>query len=464
MTDPDSAGWDQPGDDGVLDDSDTLASDDMTRDRLDAGIDPPEQYSVAEGWGNTESEARQGESLEQQLTEEEPEQSSRAPASHAAAPEAGQLIADGPGGASPGTAAELPGAVPDGERDAEQGAMHIHNTHTRNGSPEMTHTTTRRRAASTRLAPSGRQFTISHGAQHATIVEVGGGLRRYRVEQRDLLDGYVRTERCTGARGLPLIPWPNRIQDGSYTFDGVNYQVPLTEPDNHNAIHGFLRWRNWTCRLSSGNRVVMGTVLHPQMGYPFALDVSVDYRLDDDGLSVRTTATNIGDQPCPYGTGQHPYLSLGTDLIDPCELRLDAGQWLPTDDRGLPTGHATVAGSDRDFRRGRQIGAQDIDSTFTDLARDENGRAWVLLLAPDGAGLRLWVDQAYPFIEIYTAHTQPDPHRRTGLGVEPMTCAPNAFASGDGLIRLEPGESTGATWGLRTTWPMNHASFAPTDM
>jgi len=48
--------------------------------------------------------------------------------------------------------------------------------------------------------------------------------------------------------GLPLIPWPNRIQDGAYRFDGVEYQVPLTEPENHNAIHGFLRWRNWTCR------------------------------------------------------------------------------------------------------------------------------------------------------------------------------------------------------------------------
>ncbi len=302
---------------------------------------------------------------------------------------------------------------------------------------------------SARLAPSGRQFTISHGEQHATIVEVGGGLRRYRIGERDLLDGYTRAERCTGARGLPLIPWPNRIQDGAYTFDGVDYQVPLTEPENHNAIHGFLRWRNWTCLRQDADAVVMGIVLHPQMGYPFTLDVSVEYRLDQDGLTVRTTATNIGEQPCPYGTGQHPYLSAGTDLIDPCELHLDAGQWLPTDERGLPTGRAAVAGSGYDFRSGRQIGAQDIDYTFTDLVRDKDGRAWVRLTAPDGTGLALWADAAYPFIEIYTAHTQPEPHRRTGLGVEPMTCAPNAFRSGDGLIRLEPGESTSASWGLR---------------
>ena len=157
--------------------------------------------------------------------------------------------------------------------------------------------------------PSGQQFPISYDEQHATVVEVGGGLRHYDVAGRELLDGYAVDERCTGARGLPLIPWPNRIQDGAYTFDGIDYQVPLTEPEAHNAIHGFLRWRNWTCHQHTESQVVMGTVLHPQMGYPFTIDVRVDYELTQAGLTVRTTATNIGVQDCPYGTGQHPYLS-----------------------------------------------------------------------------------------------------------------------------------------------------------
>lgn len=300
-----------------------------------------------------------------------------------------------------------------------------------------------------RVAPSGAQFEISHGEHRATVVEVGGGLRRYRVGGRDLLDGYAREQRCTGARGLPLIPWPNRIQDGAYRFDGVDHQLPLTEPEKRNAIHGLLRWRNWAPRLHTGTQVVMGIVLHPQMGYPFTLDVSVDYHLGDDGLTVRTTATNLGDRPCPYGSGQHPYLSVGTDLIDPCRLQLGAARWLPTDERGLPGNHAAVEGSDYDFRTERQIGGLDIDYTFTALTRDDAGLAWVYLAAPNGDRVALWADQAYPFIQIYTAHTQPAPHRRHGLGVEPMTCAPNGFRTGDGLIRLAPGESSVATWGLR---------------
>ena len=303
------------------------------------------------------------------------------------------------------------------------------------------------------LAPSGDQFQLLCGRQQATVVEVGGGLRRYRIDGHDLLDGYARRDRCTGARGLPLIPWPNRLRDGAYTFNGENHQVPLTEPDKHNAIHGFLRWRNWTCRHAGSDRVVMGTVLRPMMGYPFTLDVEVDYHLDESGLTVTTRARNIGEQTAPYGAGQHPYLQIGTDRIDPGELRLDADIYIPTDDRGLPTGTAKVAGSEYDFRAGRRIGDQDVDLTFTGLHRDGDGRAWVRLTGPDGRRISVWVDEKYPFVEIYTSHTQPAPHFRTGLGVEPMTCAPNAFRSGNGLIRLSPGESVETSWGITGSLP-----------
>ncbi len=89
-----------------------------------------------------------------------------------------------------------------------------------------------------------------------------------------------------------------------------------------------------------------------------------------------------------------------------------------------------------------------IDYTFTDLARDSDGLAWVHLSAANHGSVALWVDESYPYIEIYTAHTQPAPHWRTGLGVEPMTCPPNAFRSGEGLIRLTPGQAHTASWGI----------------
>lgn len=297
--------------------------------------------------------------------------------------------------------------------------------------------------------PSGEQFEIRLGDQHATVVEVGGGLRTYEVGGRPVLDPFPLEAMCDGAHGSPLIPWPNRLADGTYRFDGEEHQVALTEPGKHNAIHGFMRWRPWQAVERGDARVVMGARLYPLMGYPFTLELRVAYSLGTNGLTVATTATNLGAQACPYGVGQHPYLSPGSGLIDDCTLTLDAATRILTDnDRQLPSGTEGVEGTAFDFRAGRRLGDQKIDFAFTDLARDADGRAWTRLAAPDGTGAELWVDEHYPIIEIYTGDTLSPPRRRLGMGTEPMSCPPNAFSTGEGVIRLEPGESMTTTWGV----------------
>ncbi len=302
------------------------------------------------------------------------------------------------------------------------------------------------------IAPSGEQFEIRSGDQRATIVEVGGGVREYEVGARHVLDPYAVDAMCDGAHGAVLAPWPNRLADGRYRFDGADYQVALTEPDKVNAIHGFLRWRSWRAAEHTQHRVVMGTRLYPMMGYPFCLDVSVAYELGDAGLVVATTATNLGDTPCPYGCGQHPYLSPGTGMIDACTLELDARTRILTDNkRQLPTGREPVAGTPFDFSAGKRLADQKLDFAFTDLARDDSGRAWVRLSAPDGHRVELWVDEHYPILELYTGDTLEPERRRRGLGTEPMTCPPNAFQSGDGLVGLEAGQALTTTWGIRLT-------------
>lgn len=275
-------------------------------------------------------------------------------------------------------------------------------------------------------------------------------MREYLVGKRHVLDPYSVDAMCDGAHGAPLVPWPNRLADGSYQFDGAEHQVALTEPDKHNAIHGFGRWRSWQAFERQASRVVMGLVIHPMTGYPFTLDVRIAYELGDDGLSVATTATNIGERACPYGIGQHPYLSPGQGRIDDCTLVLDASTRILTDNpRQLPTGQEAVEGTDYDFRAGRRLGDQRIDAPFTDLARDSDGRAWARLVSPDGSSAGLWVDSHYPIIEIYTGDTLSPPRQRLGLGTEPMSCPPNAFASGESLIRLEPEQAVTTKWGVR---------------
>ena len=86
-------------------------------------------------------------------------------------------------------------------------------------------------------SPSGEQFEIAFAEHRAVAVEVGGGLRTYTVDGEDLIDGYGADEMATGGRGQVLIPWPNRLQDGSYEFDGRLHQLPLNEKEHSNAIH-----------------------------------------------------------------------------------------------------------------------------------------------------------------------------------------------------------------------------------
>lgn len=299
------------------------------------------------------------------------------------------------------------------------------------------------------VAPaSGRQHVLVHGDQHAVVVEVGGGLRSYRVGDRELLDGYAESEAATAARGQLLIPWPNRLRDGRYTWDGVEHQLALSEPEKSNAIHGLLRWVSWTTAAQTTRSVELLCRLHPAPGYPFLLDVTVTYRLEDDGLEVTTTARNGGSSALPYAVGQHPYL-LAAEGVDGCTLQLDAATFVDTDKRGLPVARSDVAGSTFDFRSMRRIGDVELDHAFTDLARDSDGRAWLRLTTAKDATTVVWVDESYRYIELFTGDTLPDPaRRRRALGVEPMTAPPNAFGDGTDVRRLEPGESTTSRWGM----------------
>lgn len=300
------------------------------------------------------------------------------------------------------------------------------------------------------VVPSGEQFALAHGEQRATIVEVGGGVREYVVGDRSVLDPYPLDASCDGAHGAPLIPWPNRLADGRYSFDGVDYQLALTEPEKHNAIHGLLRWRNWAAADHETDRVTVRTLLHPLPGWPSALDVSVGYSLSEAGLAVETRATNVGDRPCPFGAGQHPYLSAGGGLVDDCTLQLRAATRIVTDpDRGMPVGSEPVGGTSFDFGTRRRLGDLHVDHAFTDLERDDDGLARVALGRPDGATVELWADPAYSVIQLYTGDTLAPPRRRLALAAEPMTCPPNALQSGEGIVRLQPGEAHVSHWGVR---------------
>ncbi len=301
------------------------------------------------------------------------------------------------------------------------------------------------------IPPSGEQFELAFGGQRAVVVEVGGGLRSYSVDGRDVLDGYAADEMCTSGRGQLLMPWPNRIEDGSYELGGRTHQLALTEPEHGNAIHGLVRWAAWTVAEREPHRAVLRHTLRPQPGYPFTLALRVEYALSDDGLSVRTTATNLGTSACPFGCGAHPYLTLGTDTIDGLHLRVPARTMLRMNERSIPVGEEEVEGTDYDFRSSKPIGATKLDNAFTTLQPDEDGLTRTELREPaTGDGLTLWVDDAFRYLMVFTGDALPDVNRRA-VAIEPMTCPPNAFRSGTDVITLEPGAAWTGSCGIRPT-------------
>jgi aldose 1-epimerase len=295
--------------------------------------------------------------------------------------------------------------------------------------------------------PSGEQLELELDDQSAVVTEVGAGLRAYSAGGRELLDGYGANEMSPSGHGQVLIPWPNRIEDGAYEFEGRQHQLPLNQVGEHNAIHGLVRWVAWAVAEREPHRVVLCHSLHPQPGYPFSLGLAIEYLLTEEGLRVRASAENLGSGPCPYGAGAHPYLSVGTPAVDSAVLRAPGGTMLRSDDRGIPVGIASVEGTEFDFRSGRPIGGTKLDDCFTDLERDGGGRARVELRDPEGGSVTLWVDEGYRYLMLFTGDPLPDVARRS-LAVEPMTCPPNAFRTGEALVRLDPGESFTSSWGI----------------
>jgi aldose 1-epimerase len=297
--------------------------------------------------------------------------------------------------------------------------------------------------------PTGEQIELRHGDQTAVVVRVGGGLRAYDVAGRTVVDGYDAAAQVDGGRGQVLAPWPNRVRDGRYRFAGQDQQLALSEAATRNAIHGLVRWSEWSLVERSPSGVTATTRVWPQPGYPFLLDVTATYSLDDDGLSVALTGHNAGDAALPYGIGQHPYVSAGTEFVDDAVLTVPAAVWLRTDERGLPESTERVDGTPWDFRVGRPVGDTALDTPYAELDRDGAGRVVVRLARADGThGVDVWGGAGTDYLQVFSGDTLAPARRRRGLAVEPMSCPPDAFNSGAGLVRLEPGQTHTLKWGL----------------
>ena len=304
------------------------------------------------------------------------------------------------------------------------------------------------------VLPSGEQYEISGGGYRAVVTECGATLRHLEHEGRPLVLGWPPEGQSASGRGQLLAPWPNRIRDGRYRFDDRDLQLSLSEPARSNASHGLVRWSSWTVEEQTAHSVSLLLRLMAQPGYPWTLDLHVLYDVSATGLTVTFTATNLSRSRAPYAFGAHPYLTTGTGPVDAWELTLPCDTRLLVDDRMIPNGREDVAGTDFDFREGRTIGSTSLDTGFTGLTRDPDGRATVTVHDPrSDTGTLLWLDDRFSWVQVFTGDELPT-HPRESLAVEPMTSPPNAFASGEDLLVLSPageaGDEHSCSWGIHS--------------
>ncbi len=304
------------------------------------------------------------------------------------------------------------------------------------------------------------EITLVAGDLRLKVSPYGASLRGLWREsedgqKHDIITGYTDAKGKVGGQGDVLVPFPGRVRDGRYTFDGNTYEMARNDKDGPNAIHGFLRLVAWETPSRTENWVRFAVSLDPAAhpGYPFGLRATVLYMLDQNRFSCRYTIENTGQQAAPVAIGFHPYFTVGSESINADTLHLPFASTLEMANL-LPTGQILpVEGTLFDFRQAHSIGDTVFNTCFLNPVRDADGLLRIRLAdANEERALTVWMDDTFNYVVLYSGDPLPEPHRRRSLAIEPMTCASDAFNHPEwGLTRLKPGQTFAGSWGVNVS-------------
>ncbi|HNY29905.1 MAG TPA: hypothetical protein PKO15_03370 [Fibrobacteria bacterium] len=251
-------------------------------------------------------------------------------------------------------------------------------------------------------------------------------------------------ERHRWSKGAMLAPWPNRIREARYAFEGTTYQpVKNFKPQGGHAIHGTVCFETFRLlgRKATDPSFRLSLDSKGWTGYPFPVRITFGYHLGHDGLTLEFSLENRGKSRIPAGLGWHPYFRLG-DSVKPCLLTVPDGKKLSMTERAVPDGRKAPLGR---FAKPEAIGEDFLDACL-ELAGKGKIQTSRLVDPSSGLALEVWQETGpgkFNYLQLFT-----HPLRHC-LALEPMTCAPDAFNNGMGLAVLEPGETLSASCGVR---------------
>lgn len=234
-------------------------------------------------------------------------------------------------------------------------------------------------------------------------------------------------------KGCNLIPFPNRIAAGKYSFKGESYQLDTN--NGPNALHGLAFDKKFEIISKEADENCASIALrffydNNHKGYPFQLEIIVKFSLDVNGLRRTVSLINNGDSVIPVADGWHLYFKTVTPLAE-CLLQFASDSVLKVDETLIPTGDKIAFSK---FNNPTKINDDQIDHCFC-LSEQSNVAKVLLIDKLQRLTIVAWQDMGnskYNYVQIYI------PPSRTSIAIEPMTCVPNAFNNQEGIILLAP--------------------------
>jgi aldose 1-epimerase len=299
-------------------------------------------------------------------------------------------------------------------------------------------------------------ITNDKGSGFSVVPAIGANISKLELicagKSYSLINGVDNYEEMIDDKAFKssvLLPWPNRIKDGKFSFEGKTYQVDINESRLNNALHGFIFKKSFS---------VEKVILEPtfaevflsysydgsEAGFPFKFKTDIVYKIsDDEGFSVSVGASNIDNKNVPMGIGWHPYFQLPSKIND-IKLQLPKYQVYEIDEQMIPTGNKSDFNA---FSTSKKIEDVTFDNCFGLVGNDKKSST-ILMDEASGIALEFWQDRGtngFDFLQIYT------PPTRTTIAIEPMTCGVDVFNNGNGLLILKPGESFSGNFGVKLT-------------
>lgn len=299
------------------------------------------------------------------------------------------------------------------------------------------------------------RWTIRHqgGAELEVLAGFGAGLNGWRVPtahgKMELLAGYaseedLRSRYADTSAGVRLSPFPNRLNGGKWSWQGMNGELPINFKWQPHAIHGLLHTLPWNFVSFHSDEEAAELTLERRWnaecpGFPFPFVARTTVRMEERAFTVKSQTVNVGESEMPYGEGWHPYFCLG-DKVDSLEMRTPVVDAVLVNDLSIPTGERRPFTDFADFKA---IGDRFIDNCWA--IREDAPRVETILRNKRlNAELRVWQQngpRAFRYIQTYT------PGDRQSVAIEPMTCEPDALNHHRDLLVLGAHQVAELEWG-----------------